>query len=486
MAQAQDGSPAAPLSSIDWMSAILRAPTPAIQPQSNTTDEPAVASSASISDVTVTTLDDATNSTIGLLPFSVTGLPATLWSGSPSDQLARQIAQIGTPHYPALQDLMRLLLLAEVDTPLDNSATLVLARAKALSAMGSVEAAQALIARAQPLTQATFAQLFNLSLILGVEDDACKIWADAPGLSTDAAVRVFCLARAQDWMAANLTLQTGAALGAIPAQTANLLDQFMDPEFAETAALLPPSNAITAMDFRLREAIGATVPTGSLPLPFAVADLQTNRGWKSRLEAAERLARTGALPDNQFLGVFTEKLPSASGQIWDRVDAVQRFDVAVTARDPNAVAKNLNRTFDKLANAGLAVPFARLYAEKIAGLPLPEAAQHTARKIGYLSASYEATAKTDTNSLAKAIALGQVDATPTSSPKESALKQGFLAETSPLPASTPLGARILQAIQMIEAVPANDISQLAMGIATLRSVGLEDVARRVALQVLLL
>jgi len=473
-----------PLSSIDWMSAVLRAPSATVPPPAPSQPEPAVTGSASVAEVTVTPLDDAKNSTIGLLPSSVTGLPTSLWSGSDAAGLSEAIQRIGTPSYPALQDLLRQVLLAEVDIPLDTNHTVLLSRVNALREMGSVDAAHALISRAQPFDTKTFAPYFDLSLLLGLEDDACTTWQNAPGLSTRPALHVFCLARAQDWMAANLTLQTAVALGEIPPKTADLLVQFMDPEFAEDAALLPPSNDMSPMDFRLREAIGATLPTRSLPLEFAVTDLQSNRGWKSQLEAAERLARSGALPDNQFLGVFSANMPSASGQIWDRVDALQRFDVAVTARDPSAISKNLTKAYQQMSDAGLLVPFARIYASKLDGLPLSAEAAPLARKLGYLSAKYEATAAKDTSTFLQALAFGDLSKVAASTPIEQAIQNGF--ENATPVTEQALGPRILSAIEMIEAVKTNDISQLSKGLATLRSVGLEDTARRVALQVLLL
>ena len=474
-----------PLSSIDWMTDVLHSVVPKPQINPAQINEPTVATSASIAEVTVTSLDEAVDTTIGLLPSNVTGLPKSLWIGSKSPDLAKQIKSIATPHYPAMQDLLRLLLLAESDAPsLGN--TLLLARVDALYAMGSLEAALALVSRATPLDRAKFKRIADIAFILGVEDTACQTWADAPGLSNNSVLRIFCLARAEDWMAASLTLRTTKALGQITPAKYTLLEQFLDPELAESGAMLPPSAKIEPLEFRLRDAVGAPVPSGSLPLPFAIADLSGNTGWKTRLEAAERLARVGAIPDNQLLGVFTEKVSSASGQIWGRVDALQRLDIAIKSRNPSAVSKNLAPSFTTLSEAGLTVPLARLYADQLASLPLTGNAQAIALRLGYLSASYEKAATTADPSLARAIALGDVDNQRATTALEQAILDGFSPEPARVLTKGSLGARILTAIEMIEAAHINDMSDLATGLATLRSVGLEDMARRAALQVLLL
>ena len=46
------------------------------------------------------------------------------------------------------------------------------------------------------------------------------------------------------------------------------------------------------------EAIGTPLPTAPLPLAFAHSDLRHTAGWKARIEAAERLVRTGAVSAN--------------------------------------------------------------------------------------------------------------------------------------------------------------------------------------------
>ena len=69
----------------------------------------------------------------------------------------------------------------------------------------------------------------------------------------------------------------------------------------------------------------------TLPLAFAHAELRDTAGWKSQIESAERLARAGVIAPNVLLGLYTERLPAASGGVWDRAAAFQRFESALTS-----------------------------------------------------------------------------------------------------------------------------------------------------------
>jgi len=487
---AQEATPA-PLSSIDWMKEVLHQPVATPKPSAPKRDETATATSAAISEVTVQQLDDAPDKTIGLLASSVTGLPADLWLNSNSARLAGMIERLGTPRYPALQDLMRLLLLAETDTPKDSPSdqTLLLARIDALMAMGSIDAAYALAQRARPFTSPLLERLADGALLTGQEDEVCTLWKDTPGLAFPTALRVFCLSRAEDWLAASLTLDTGAALGQISDTDAAMLTLFLDPELASDTPPQIPSHQLTPLQYRLMEAIGNPLPTRSLPTAFAAADLRQNSGWKARLEAAERLGRVGALPDNQLLGIFTEKQPSASGQIWDRVEAMQRLDAALSARDPASVNRHLGPAIQALEPAGLLVPLARLYAQRLSGLPLtPEAKAH-AQRLGYLSAQYETFASADMP-FATAIATGQTEGVVATTTTQQEVLKGFtqapLTRDARLVKDEKLGQAILNAMFDIEQAKDGDVTHVADGLALLRAVGLEDYARRAALQVLLL
>lgn len=486
----------APLSAIDWLSESVATPVaaPAVQP----VEEEPVGDGARLDEITVSPIDAVSADAVGLLPASVTGLPRDLWGRAPSAELAGLFGALETGLLPAMQELLFTLLLAELDPPSDSdpSGQLFLARVDALLALGAVDQAQALLDRAGPDDAERFRRWFDASLLTGTENAACERLRGAPGLSPTLPARIFCLARGGDWNAAALTLETGRALGGMTGAEDALLTRFLDVETFEGAPALPVPSRPSPLNYRLYEAIGEPLPTTTLPLAFAQADLRANAGWKAQLEAAERLARSGALPANKLLGLYTERLPAASGGVWDRVAAVQRFDVALTAAVPAAVSAALPDAWAAMAEVDLEVVFAEAYGPRLSAMTLTGDAAALGFRVALLTRDYETAAAgyapdTGEDRFLKALARGDLAGVAPFDRVARAVADGFLAAGAPdvLAAEVGvgnLGAAILRAIALMTDGARGDLNKLGDAIALFRAVGLEDVARRAALQVLIL
>ena len=490
----------APLSAIDW----LRPPTvdmPVIratpQPTAPQPAEPPVASTIGRPQVTVTTLGQPRLDAVGLLPSQVTGLPQSLWQASPAARLVQLIAERKVDRLPAMQALLFTLLMAEANAPFDAGpdAPLLQARIDALMRLGAVDAAQALLERAGAGTPRLFKRWFDATLLTGDEDRACAALRAAPHLSPSYAARIYCLARGGDWPGAALTFDTARVLGFLGGTEEALVAHFLDPELYEGEVLPLPPVRPSPLLFRLYEAAGEPLPTATLPLAFAMSDLRATAGWKAELAAAERLARTGALPFNRLLGIYTERLPAASGGIWDRVEAIQRFDTAMRAGDPGAVARYLPKAWAAMRAARLEVPFAEGYGAELMRLPLPEKAAALAYDIALVSPDYETAAQAygaryPKRQFETSLARG-LPQTPQADPLRVAITLGFSSATPPadlaaLLAQNQLGETILRAMALYEQAAEGDLNALAPALSTLRALGLEDTARRAALQLALL
>jgi hypothetical protein len=484
-----------PLSAIDWLE--RQTPLPST-PQLRAPAEPPVADSAGIPSVTVTALDAPRADAVGLLPSSVTGFPATLWQASRSDTLAGLIAAQRVEDQPAMQALLYSLLLAEADPPADadQEARVLGARIDRLIALGAVDPAEALVERAGPMRPALFARWFKLSLLSGDIAPACEALNQAAHLAPGYAERIYCRARGGDWGTAATTLETAALLGALTPQMADLLARFLDPDLAESTPSLPPAAQPSALEFRLREAIGEPLPASALPRAFAATALDGNAGWKAQLEAAERLTRSGAISENRLLGIYGLRLPAASGGVWDRVEAVQRFETALNARDPQALARSLPPAWAQMREAGLDVAFARLFGEALLDIPLSGEAATIALTMQLLSPVYEAAANGDAPDDARtafllSLARGAPDAAIAPGARARAVAAAFDGATE-LPEAIAhqldegrLGEVILRAIVLYGSGIEGDMPDLTGALATFRAVGLEDTARRAALQALL-
>lgn len=437
---------------------------------------------------------------LGLVPSSVTGLPVDLWMGSEIASLTDMLADVPVRNSPAMQALLYSLLLSETRPPDGAEAEdLTLARIDRLVDMGAVEPALALTLRAGPTaSRDLFQRWFDTALLTGQEDKACAALLDKPHLSPGYDARVFCTARTGDWNTAALTLENAHVLELLPKWKLDLLDRFLSPEIFEGAPPLPDPAEPDALAFRMHEAIGERLSARGLPLAFATADLRDVAGWKAQIEAAERLSRMGAVGANQLLGLYTVRLPAASGGVWDRVDALQRFETALNTRSPDAVAKSLPLVWSEMERAGLGAVFAEMFADALAAQKLTDpAAKQLAWRIRLLSSGYETAAHyppdDNTNTLfLAALAKGDPNAAPATDPTTQAISEGFSDNVAIPPAirsaidGARLGEAILMAMELFDSGASGNPADLTRAIAAFRMMGLEDTARRASLQLMLL
>jgi hypothetical protein len=486
-----------PLSAIDWLSKSVvtpAAPKPTLPP------EPAIATSGGAlpADVLVSVLDGASPDGAGLLPPDVTGLPRNLWGFGETQEIAKLIGTERAEALPALQELFRTILLAETAPPPDagGRGQLLLARIDKLLAMGALNEAESLIEVSGKMTPDLFRRNFDVALLTGHEDQACQSLKSSPNLAPTYPVRIFCIARSGDWNSAALTLRVAQALGAVSDAEDAMMSRFLDPDLYEGEPALPPPSPMTPLVWRILEAIGEGVPTQNLPLAFSHAELRETAGWKAQIEAAERLTKAGVLDPNALIGIYSARMPAASGGVWDRVEAFQRFDTALTAGDPGAVAKALPAVWDAMTAAELEVAFAALFTGGLMRLPLSEPAAGLAFRVAMLSPDYEraALARTPVDQMEAfliALARGNLQGVTPPDSLARAIAPAFLradppADLASLLADNRMGEALLLSIDRIVRGLEGDLRGVSDGLAFLRHVGLEDVARRTALQLMLL
>jgi hypothetical protein len=511
-AQATDARRDAPLSAIDWLSSSVATPAgsavglpaPALPP--TRPDEAPVSSGGALPrDVATSVLDATSIDALGLLSPATTGLPRALWGLGREDEIRAAIVAEPSHMLPALQALTMTLMLAEAAPPPDNTGRglLLLARIDRLLAMGALDQAEGLLQLAPAGDPDLFRRAFDVALLTGAETRGCQVMRATPNLAPTFPARIFCLARSGDWNAAALTLRTAQALGYVTDEEDVLLSRFLDPDLYEGDALPPVPARMTPLSWRMFEAIGEPQPTTTLPLAFAHAELRDTAGWKGQIEASERLSRAGVIAPNVLLGFYTERLPAASGGVWDRVEAFQRFETALRAGDPGAVAQSLPGAWARMAEAELEVPFATLFARDLSRLPLTGDAGRLAFEIGLLSPEYETIARarpadpqasrqqTAREAFLIGVATGSLTGAVPPDSMGRAIAPAFLRDQIPPAFATLLdqrrmGEAILLAIDKIGRGVQGDLAGVTDGLAFLRHVGLEDTARRTALELMLL
>jgi hypothetical protein len=456
-----------------------------------------IATTAAPQEISVMPIGAVQMDAVGLLTPLQTGLPADLWAQSSSATLASLFRAQPYEGLPAIQSMTAMLALAEVNPPLDATpeSTLFLARLDLLLERGAIDPARALMERAGPTTPQVFRRWFDVSLLAGQPDRACAAMRANPDIAPSFPARIFCLARGGDWSAAALTLGTGEALGFIPVEEGDLIARFLDAELFEGAPPLPPDPSPTPLHYEMLAAIGERQGAATLPLAFSQSDLAPTAGWRAQLDAAERLARSGAITPDQWQIIYTSRVPSASGGVWDRVDALQSFDVAMLAQDPEAITRLLPAAWSAMQEARIEVPFAEIYAARLMRLPLTGDAAALARRVALLSENYERTAQlsvpqSDEERFLFAIARGLVPETSLRGAFPQMVAIAFASVALPdryqrMIRDERFGEALLRAALVLSSGD-GDMDDMGDALQLLRYLGLESTARRAALQLMIL
>lgn len=469
-----------PLSAIDWLATVPRE-EPVALPQLFL-EEPSVTSAAAPS---VETAPLSGGSSVGLLTAAMSGFPETLWEGARAADIEAAFEALPAEAMAPVRSLRKRLLLAAAAPPIgaDSDAFLV-ARLRALRELGAVTEALKLIdesyGRSEPFGAALFSEYADLTLLAGTEEAACRRLLGDLAVSQDVALRIFCLARGGDWNAAALTLSTSQALGDLNPNLGELLAQFLEPELVDAGPLGLPEGPVTPLTFRLREAVGYPLASADLPRSFAVSDLRSEMGWKAQIDAAERLARTGAMEPNQLFALYTARVPAASGGVWDRAEAMQRLESAIEGGRERAIERTFRIAVRALSEVGLETELGAMLAGK---LPTELSSSGPVARALLMSASYESVPEGAADPLSLGLALGDVSDLSGVTALERALIAGFSGSAGPPNEATlSLGLGILEKLAVLEQARNGQYAGLADALSGLRMVGLEDTARRAALE----
>jgi hypothetical protein len=477
-----------PLSAIDWLEEALALPaTPdPLPPLAPPPPEPVIE---------VSTLPPAGLGRVGLFAPSRIGLPEDLWASDSTEQVIAALQALPQDTLPSAQALTFRILLADFVPPAQgDAADLLVARIDKLVSMGALEQASLLVDAAPVQTAALNRRAFDIALLLGEEERACARLQGQIATDADAhAAQIFCLARRGEWQAAYTALKTARLLGELDPVAAELLDRFLDEEDAE---ILPPTpRDLTPLGWRILEALGDPAPTAALPLEFAHADLRGTSGWRAQLEAAERLTRAGVMQPNRLLGLYAQRRPAASGGVWERVRAVQALDRALGQRDPTAAAAAVQPAWSLFAQVELEIALAQMFAEPLAQLDLPQDAARFVWMLKVLDGDVSPrvqglTPDRPSEQMVMALALGTDLPAGQGAGMAGAIASvwggGGALNGDGTPADGSDGMRLLQALALLSEAANGDPHAAARALSSMRDIGQDIMARRIAIELLLL
>ena len=492
----------APLSAIDWLSESINDPPEfQIQPESPPLVIPA------LQDILVQNgLSPVSPDAIGLLSPTVTGFSANLWGDMRAAEIVDLLLTFPNEGTPEAKSLFRRILLAQTNpAPDDVQNGLVLhARVERLLQIGALDAAEALIALTPTTNTSIFQLKFDVAILTDRTTKVCETLKNSPAISEDLSARVYCLARGGDWNAAAITLSLGAGIGAIEPACEEMLIRYLDPVLFEAQPDPVAPEPLGVMDFVLREAVLLPRPHGLMPLAYVYRDIGERAPLRAKLDASERLVMAGSLPYNLLFATYREGKAASSGGVWGRTNVVQALDAALQNGEPNSIATTVSTAYDSFAEVGLLSALAVEYAGDLATLEYSSQYAEAAQKILDLlhlanisSFDWENALVLDEN---RQLALAIVTQAPLIiDPAGKAMLQSIVNGLNGPAPDSPLatlllnqleegeqGQAILSALELLSNGAQADPEGVRAGLYTLVSAGQSAVARRIAVQILLL
>jgi len=475
-----------PLSAIDWLSKEKSKFQQSILQIKNVDVE-------KTNDIQVSTLNSNEYQSIGLLPIYVTGIPTTIWRNSNFDDLEYSFKTLPTFSYSPIQELVYSLLLAEARPPVNEPSRYAFleVRLEKLLNYGAVDPAIALIERASPVPERMISLLFDISLLSSNNFPICDPVFQNTEIKDLQAELIYCYARKGDWLTAHLILKAEEVLGDLTSHEVSLLDRYLEVDFnVDLNALLPPPESITPLEYRLYEAIGEPIPAEYLPIQYSQSDLSGENGWRAQVIAAERLSTTGAIPENQILGIYTNHSPGVSGGMWDRVKVVNDLDAALDGKanfeeyfqDAWKVFKQTNQL----------TVFAKLFGLRVFEKNLSPKSKKIAANLLLLTNNFKLTETYwNPSDIRFGLTTGDFSQVKVSDETEKIILQIFTEPSMPFLVEQKLnqgklGEVILNALLQFEMGIEGDLKDFSESLSTLNLIGLETTARRAALTHLVL
>ena len=475
-----------PLSAIDWLSKENNKFQRSILEVKNIDVE-------KTNEINVSTLNPNEYQAEGLLPIYVTGIPTTIWRNSSFDDLEYSFRTMPTFTYSPIQELVYSLLLAEARPPLNEPSRYAFleVRLEKLLNYGAVDPAIALIERASPVPDRMIPLLFDISLLSSNNFPICDpVFQNTDNRDLQAEL-IYCYARKGDWLTAHLILKTKEVLGDLSAHEVSLLDRYLEVDFnVDINALLPPPETITPLEFRLYEAIGEPIPAEYLPIQYSQSDLSGENGWRAQVIAAERLSLTGAIPENQILGVYTNHSPGVSGGMWDRVKVVNNLEAALENNEN--FEEYFQDAWEIFKQTNQLTVFAKLFGLRVFEENLSAKSKKIAANLLLLTNNFEVTEDYwDPSDIRFGLTSGDFSEVKVSDETEKIISQIFTEPSMPFLAEQKLnqgklGEVILNALLQFEMGIEGNLKDFSESLSTLNLIGLETTARRAALTHLVL
>ncbi len=359
----------------------LGLPSTAVLPDEPVTVEPGEATrdSRPINDgVTGAEIGAANAQAAGLVGAQLTGLPETMWQGTPASDA---IAAVDSAEPSALWRVNALIRRALVSgaIPPEDADGLLARRAAALLRFGAAEEAASLAGVAGTAANPELRRVgAEADLIIGRGDAICKSAAilpqnlpkeDADGFWTS--LRGFCLAKSGDPLAA-VAIAAMREVGGVDPVDAELLEAMVDEGLAEFIPT-PTGGNLTPLRIAILRAlgrpVGELVETAPLNMLAGLFALESTPA-RSAVIAAERLEAAGSISTKELVELYVLHADTLGN---DAVGArAQSVRDAIKSNDAASIGNFLLKTAE-VQGAETFTRMARAFAPLAADLPTESA-----------------------------------------------------------------------------------------------------------------
>ncbi|MCI4666012.1 MAG: hypothetical protein MRY74_14955 [Neomegalonema sp.] len=315
-----------------------RTPLPKADPKSPTTVE-------------VAELSKLNDGSAGLITAKDLGLPIEAWSKIPLKQAIELTTDFEPTRLRSANALAIRLLLTAFEAPRPGAAATgkpdpsepdyLTARLDALMRYGAADAAARLAAAAGG---ARVAKAAEPALVARREKALCRALLDPS--ERGSLPRIYCQILADDTAGALVAIEASRALGETDEVTLGLLEAMADSAYLELAA--PPKEIAELSPLRLAAMRRLKLPipanaSRAAPLSILPAIIDEKTSPRQRLEALERLERSGAVETAKLAAAYKEATSAESGGVWGRVEAFRKAITAPAEAFPARAAAALAR-----------------------------------------------------------------------------------------------------------------------------------------------
>lgn len=314
----------------------------------------------------------------GLVGARLTGLPETMWQGTPAKDAIAAIDEAQPSNLWRVNALIRRALVSGAIPP-ENAEGLLASRAAALLRFGAAEEAASLAGVAGSAANLQLRRVgAEADLIIGRGDAICKSTAilpenlpeeDSDGFWTS--LRGFCLAKSGDPLAA-VAIAAMREVGGVDPVDAELLEAMVDEGLAEFIPT-PAGSNLTPLRIAILRALGrpvdGLVETAPLKMLAGLFALESTPA-RSAVLAAERLEAAGSISTESLIELYVLHADTLGNDaVGTRATSVSQ---AIESNDAASIGTFLLKTAE-VQGAEAFTRMARAFAPLAAELPASSA-----------------------------------------------------------------------------------------------------------------